>query len=917
MENLDKFYRAYKYMRKLLHTDYTHNYIRQNLADADKGNDVLSGRINEKVIDMDWVVAIEDALPYIEKAIDEQRRFIKETQEVFRIDKAKIINKDSVKHLSQHTNFIAKVEGDMVTPNKVLTIEREESFEIYENRFLITLIRQALLFVTDKYRKMIDAPTDTYHKVEMERNLVLNQQKVNFKVEYSNEYKEEKATDLDVQDYEKLSDFDRVRRIREKLNAFLATPLMKEIHNSPAVRPPILHTNLMTKNPNFKAALDLYNYLTSYKKNGYEVIGKEYSGKMDEDVQYAMYFSMSFQHFMMTIATNSALKNLLEERYEEENAEYERQGNLPLEERKRKELELIEQVRREELKIRLAEIRDREKTIRLQQAEIKDIKRDIAARDRKIEQLESQIRALDEELKATKSELDKVKAELARALEKIKILEAKVAELEAKIVELEAKIAELEAIKEKLLAEVAQLKAKIQELEAVIEQQKARIQELEEIVAQQKARIAELEAAVAELEKIKAALENKVAVLEEENAKQKAYIAQLEAIKVQLENEVANLKDYVAQLESAKASLENRVQELEAETASQKATIAAHELTISQQKDNINSLEEKLTDANANIVTLTSTVAQRDTTISEQSATIDTLNNNISTLNTELDAEKTAHKADVDAEVEAHRNHVEKLNNMFESERTKIFADHKAEIEKQTLSNNKAMEALKKEHNQAFVKAEKKYENEKSKIIKDAESRVKAAQKEADKKAQAQLKAEIEKSMVNVKKAQATANEAASRYKEEFKREKGNIGLFKQDYFYGAVGVRTIMAEFMLENQLSRNAVLKQIANPNNIAALFFVKDKKRTVLYMGSHNEFTVLKNFKSTATLNECKSFIEKYLENVDKTGAYVTYSSMNNNEVEDFGDYLGTALGFNSVSVYNNQSSKVQTLGIYFYK
>ena len=35
---------------------------------------------------------------------------------------------------------------------------------------------------------------------------------------------------------------------------------------------------------------------------------------------------------------------------------------------------------------------------------------------------------------------------------------------------------------------------------------------------------------------------------------------------------------------------------------------------------------------------------------------------------------------------------------MFESERTKIFADHKAEIEKQTLSNNKAMEALKKEH---------------------------------------------------------------------------------------------------------------------------------------------------------------------------------------------------------------------------
>ena len=150
MENFDKYYRSYKYMEKLLQTDFTHNYLNQNFEDNDKGEDVLSGRINQKVIDMEWVTAIEDTLVYMERAIDEQRRFIKENQEVYRIAKAKIIHKDSVKHLSQHTNFIAKVEGDKVTPNKVLTIEREESFEIYENRFLITLIRLANQFVNDK-----------------------------------------------------------------------------------------------------------------------------------------------------------------------------------------------------------------------------------------------------------------------------------------------------------------------------------------------------------------------------------------------------------------------------------------------------------------------------------------------------------------------------------------------------------------------------------------------------------------------------------------------------------------------------------------------------------------------------------------------------------------------------------------------
>ena len=79
------------------------------------------------------------------------------------LSSAKKIGPESVKDLSQHTNFIAKVEGDMVTPgNKILTIEREESFAIYENRVLMTCsIRRALHFVDDKYSKMKDVPNDS------------------------------------------------------------------------------------------------------------------------------------------------------------------------------------------------------------------------------------------------------------------------------------------------------------------------------------------------------------------------------------------------------------------------------------------------------------------------------------------------------------------------------------------------------------------------------------------------------------------------------------------------------------------------------------------------------------------------------------------------------------------------------------
>ncbi len=230
MADFSKYYRAYMYMQELLKNDFTYNYINEGFKDGDKGNDSLDGKTNEKVIDMDWVVAIEETLPYIQKAIDEQRRFIKQVDNVVRIELARKVGPESVKHLSQHTNFIAKVDDDgMVTPNKILTTEREESFAIYENRVLMTLIRKALIFVDDKYSKMKDVPNDSYNRIQMERHVNFNDKKIDFTINYVNESHDKLADDLDVLDVSELSDFDRIRRIRSTLNEFLNTQLMREI----------------------------------------------------------------------------------------------------------------------------------------------------------------------------------------------------------------------------------------------------------------------------------------------------------------------------------------------------------------------------------------------------------------------------------------------------------------------------------------------------------------------------------------------------------------------------------------------------------------------------------------------------------------------------------------------------------------
>ena len=685
MENFDKYYRSYKYMQKHLATDFTANYLTTNMEDNDKGEDILSGKLHEKVIDMEWVTAIEDTIPYIERAIDEQRRFIVENNEVYRIDKAKIINKDSVKHLIQHTNFIDNIDEDgKVTPNKVLTIEREDSFETYENRFLITLIENALNFVGDKYRKMVDAPTDTFNKVEMDRDMVLNNQHITFKVEYSNEVKDAKADDLDVKDFEKLSDFDRVRRIREKLNSFLNTDMMQALKKCIRVKPPINRTNLMTKNPNYKAGLDLFNYLYAYNKPGYEIVGRDFTGTMDKDVQQGLYFSMGFQHFMLSISTNPALKNMLEDRYQEQRRKREQSGDTET-------AELVDKIRKEEMKIRLQEIREREKIIRDQKAEIAALKREIEKRDKTIESLKSNIRALEDQIKNLETELQRTKAELLKAKERIAELEAKVEELEAQvkylqsvIEEQKAKIAELEQIK-------AELEAKVAELEQIIEEQKAKIAELEEIVAQQKARIEELEA-------------------------------------------------FVAALEQTKAELEERVAALEAENAAQKATIEAHEATIAQQKEAIAGLETAIAGAKEQISQLNATLSERDKTISQQSAAIDSLNTNLTNVTAELAAEKESHKADVEAEKTAHTTHVAELNTMFEGEKASLEKSHKDAVDKLNDAHSSELDRNNRMHEAEILKLKKEADSRVKAAQKEADKKAKAEIKAATTKAQAEAK---------------------------------------------------------------------------------------------------------------------------------------------------------------------------------
>lgn len=482
MVDFSKYYRSYKYMQDMLKSDFTHNYIEEALKDGDEGKDSIFGKTNEKVIDMDWVIAIEETLPYIKKAIDEQ-----------------------------------------------------ESFAIYENRVLLTLIHKALMFVDDKYSKMKDVPNDSYNNITMNRHLEFNQQKLDFSVNYVNENHESLAEDLDVEDIESLSDFDRIRRIRQGLNECLATPLMKEIAKEPQVKPPLTQTNLLKENPNFKKAVELWSFLDTYKKQGFELVGEEYNGKMTDENKEDVYLAMEFQHFMMSITTNPALRKMLQEKYEEENALAKEESDRP------------------------------EKQILDLNSEIKSLEITLDQKEQQILTLKGQISALQDELDNTKNELKETKLKLLEAQKEIERLKEETEKLTAEITELKET---LENERESHAKQVEQMNADFAEKTRIAEENFAN-----RLSAKQKEFDDAQTAHNEYVTKLNTDNANKIAELNTNHSNEVAqlksdYENRIDTINKENATATANLKsDYEGQLTSMKADYTSQIKNYEKQIA--------------------------------------------------------------------------------------------------------------------------------------------------------------------------------------------------------------------------------------------------------------------------------------------------------------------------------------------------------------
>ena len=236
----------------------------------------LFNRYFDKKIDLKWVEEIEACIIPLDNIIRVPRKFIVQEEEIVPIERARKITNESIRHLAQHTNMIAKVEGDDVTPNQILNVFREESYEVYENRFVFTLMQNLVRFIDVRYNVLFNiSDDDNMASLKMESDFTRGREKIQYKLEVS---AQSAGSDIGGEagpEGENETAFQRIERVKRIINEYANSSFMKELRNCVPVRPPIMRTNAIQKNPNFRACLKLWQFIQSYNELGYEITVKE------------------------------------------------------------------------------------------------------------------------------------------------------------------------------------------------------------------------------------------------------------------------------------------------------------------------------------------------------------------------------------------------------------------------------------------------------------------------------------------------------------------------------------------------------------------------------------------------------------------------------------------------------------------
>lgn len=242
-------------------------------ADSKRINSFTRKRKSDMIVDLhydkveasfEWLDLMEDTMRYLDNILRNPNRFIINEDEIVKVELAKRVTVDSIKHLAKHTNLIQDInEKEEITPSKILNINKEETFETYENRFIYTLITNMEHFVEIKRKQLLSGSYIKDDKsVQYKAATVIGLEHVAIDLSIKTSLHSKK--DDGNKNGETLAE--RIDRVQQQILDLKNSEVYKALQRAHAaiVRPPIKKTNVILRNVNFQYALVLWNYLQDH-----------------------------------------------------------------------------------------------------------------------------------------------------------------------------------------------------------------------------------------------------------------------------------------------------------------------------------------------------------------------------------------------------------------------------------------------------------------------------------------------------------------------------------------------------------------------------------------------------------------------------------------------------------------------------
>lgn len=234
--------------------------ISNNEIELEVENDQSTILINKENIE-----DIEKTMPFLLRIADRPKSFIFHTEEKVPVETAKRINHQAIMKLSRDSNDWHARTLLSIKPKNVSADINEETFNIYENRFAVTLIDRITYLLKD---------AKVHYQLQKRR---YEQEKMGAKIkdyfytsvnfDFLNEINKGNSEIGDtVNIIQELTDIvDRIIVLEKKAKIFVNSNLYQSLKKSRRVRNPIQKTNILMFSPEYSASYKLWQDLITLK----------------------------------------------------------------------------------------------------------------------------------------------------------------------------------------------------------------------------------------------------------------------------------------------------------------------------------------------------------------------------------------------------------------------------------------------------------------------------------------------------------------------------------------------------------------------------------------------------------------------------------------------------------------------------